>query len=97
MINFQWLTSVVALQSSIATHLHLKHKDGKSVKTEISEPKSTVHSNGGLSNGDICNGQLDLEKEKSKNKRLVGNQNPSDENILNFCLAQVSPPRNQVN
>jgi hypothetical protein len=51
---------VVALQSSIATHLHLKHKDSKS-----------VHSNGGLSNGDICNGQLDLEKEKSKNKRLV--------------------------
>jgi hypothetical protein len=69
-MKFQWLTSVVALQSSIATHLHLKHKDGKSVKSEISEPKSTVHSNGGLSNGDICNGQLDLEKDKSKNKRF---------------------------
>jgi hypothetical protein len=66
---FQWLTSVVALQTSIATHLHLKHKDGKPVKTEISE--SNVHSNGGLSNGDICNGQLDLEKEKLKLKRYV--------------------------
>jgi len=60
---------VVALQTSIATHLHLKHKDSKPKKADILESKPAVHSNGGLSNGDICNGQLDLEKEKPKPKR----------------------------
>jgi hypothetical protein len=88
---------VVALQSSIATHLHLKHKDGKSVKTEISEPKSTVHSNGGLSNGGICNGQLDLEKDKSKTKRFVSHLSVIGKNLSTICLAQLSAPRNQVN
>ncbi|XP_059478978.1 PHD finger protein 12 [Neocloeon triangulifer] len=69
-----WLMSVMALQTSIASHLHLKHKDSKSnhAKVQPVENNAQLHSNGGL-----CNGYLDVDMDKSQSKSFSYPSNQS--------------------